>query len=529
MARSESVVFANFFHVTWEDDCLVFRFAKSKTDQTGRNRDRLWHVYATPNNPATCPILALATYIFANPGLTHWNFKDDSPDCPDREVGDNTGRLFPGGDQYGRFMDCLRRIVENNLEEFRQLGISPGDLGSHSARKGSCSLASTGTTVSPPMVSICLRAMWSMGSVKERYLQYEKAGDQYLGRVVSGLNVNGVSFAVSPPYFENDGYNDDVREKVYQLLKDYMVEGHSIKGEVLHLLYYCFASLCYHYDFLVEILPKRNKLQASPFFTNLPNYARGAATVRFPWNKTAATPTFTGLPPHVCILAQLEDLKERMERTGDRIISQVKDDLDGRRLGSQSYFDKEEIIAKMGELHKEMMQKVEVVGRKSFSSLQGGDAGHHPGAEVMMAIDGVSDSAVSIANPSALTIVEPSCGRKFQFFFSAGSLSRVPADFVFPKMTLCTLITSWYCGNESTKTVPFKMLRATEIKNKKERYKLSQMKALMLAVEVAAERAEVWQGLRSYSKRLVGCGIDGEALREHSSILRISIQDETPE
>ncbi len=64
-------------------------------------------------------------------------------------------------------------------------------------------------------------------------------------------------------------------------------------------------------------------------------------------------------------------------------------------------------------------------------------------------------------------------------------------------MTLCTLITSWYCGNESTKTVPFKMLRATEIKNKKERYKLSQMKVLMLAVEmeIAAERAGVWQDL----------------------------------
>ena len=49
-----------------------------------------------------------------------------------------------------------------------------------------------------------------MGSVKERYLQYEKAGDQYLGRVVSGLDVNGVSFGVSPTYFKNDGNNNDV-------------------------------------------------------------------------------------------------------------------------------------------------------------------------------------------------------------------------------------------------------------------------------------------------------------------------------
>ena len=272
-----------------------------------------------------------------------------------------------------------------------------------------------------------------------------------------------------------------------------MVGGHSnISGEVFQLLYYCFVSLCYHYNFLVGILPKRNKLQASPFFINLPNYARGAAAVQFPWNKTAATPTFTGLPPHVCILAHPEGLKVKMEHAGDRIISQVKDDLNGRRLGSQSYFDKEEIIAKMGEFHQEMIWRVEVVGRKLSASLQGGDVGRH-NEDVM--VGGVSDSVSTITNSSALTIVEPSCGRKFQFFFSAGNLSRVPVDFVFPKMTLCTLITSWFCGNESTKTVPFKMLRATEIKNKKERYKLFQMKTLMLAVEIAAERAGVWQCL----------------------------------
>jgi hypothetical protein len=108
---------------------------------------------------------------------------------------------------------------------------------------------------------------------------------------------------------------------------------------------------------------------------------------------------------------------------------------------------------------------------------------------------GVSDSVSTFTNLSALTIVELSCGRKFQFFFSAGILSCVPADFVFPKMILCTFITSWFCRNESTQTVPFKMLRATEIKNKKERYKLSQMKTLMLVVETAAERAGVWQCL----------------------------------
>jgi hypothetical protein len=59
--------------------------------------------------------------------------------------------------------------------------------------------------------------MWSMGSVKERSLQFEKAGDQYLGRVVSSLDVNDVlSFTVSPPYFECDG---DMKEKILTALQ----------------------------------------------------------------------------------------------------------------------------------------------------------------------------------------------------------------------------------------------------------------------------------------------------------------------
>ena len=61
----------HLFHITWEDDCLAFRFAKRKTDQTGRNSDQVCHVYATPDKPAICPVLALSTYVFANPGLTN--------------------------------------------------------------------------------------------------------------------------------------------------------------------------------------------------------------------------------------------------------------------------------------------------------------------------------------------------------------------------------------------------------------------------------------------------------------------------
>ncbi len=125
--------------------------------------------------------------------------------------------------------------------------------------------------------------------------------------------------------------NEDgnVRVKVMGLLQELIVRGKTIAGEVCYLLYFCFASLCYHFDFLVRTLPRRNKLQASPFFTNIPNYAVDAATVQFPWIKTAFTPSFTGLPPHVSILAQLQELKAAIEKSQQEIVEGVKNDLDG--------------------------------------------------------------------------------------------------------------------------------------------------------------------------------------------------------
>ena len=207
MARSENVVDCHVSHIYWSNDSLVFHFAKTKSDQTGKNTDQVWHVYATPENPCTCPILALACYLFSNPGvLTDGAAQKDKPSISlvgDGEVVGKAdapilGRLFPGEFQYDRFSRLFNKIIEKHATIFVKLGVEIGDLGSHSACKGEHSYSSSGSTVYPTITSICLRAMWSMVNAKNRYLQYEKAGDQNLGQVVSGLNVNTGNVSVSP-------------------------------------------------------------------------------------------------------------------------------------------------------------------------------------------------------------------------------------------------------------------------------------------------------------------------------------------
>lgn len=123
MARSENVVHAHMFHITWDNDSLIFRFVKSKGDQTGRNRDQEWHVYANPNNPAVCPVLAMACYIFANPGIFGMDASTESENIENH----HNGRLFPGSYQYKRFMDCMHCIIAKNSDDFFAIGITAGE------------------------------------------------------------------------------------------------------------------------------------------------------------------------------------------------------------------------------------------------------------------------------------------------------------------------------------------------------------------------------------------------------------------
>ena len=180
MGRAENCVKAHVKHICWTDDALVLKFAKHKGDQTENNADKEWHVYANPHKPHICPILALAKYVFSNPGTLCSPYIDDG------------NKIFPGTRQYQGFMDSINRVVAVEAKDvtsaLSRLGIFPGLLGSHSARKGACTHVSSRTTYSPPIVSVCLHACWTMGSVKDKYLHFERAGDQYCGRTATGMD-----------------------------------------------------------------------------------------------------------------------------------------------------------------------------------------------------------------------------------------------------------------------------------------------------------------------------------------------------
>ena len=82
------------------------------------------------------------------------------------------------------------------------MGMPPNMFGTHSIRKGAATHVATGSTASPPISVICLRANWVMPGVMGRYIKFESAGDQFVGKCVSGRTHDSKLFAASPIYFD---------------------------------------------------------------------------------------------------------------------------------------------------------------------------------------------------------------------------------------------------------------------------------------------------------------------------------------
>ena len=113
-------------------------------------------------------------------------------------------KLFGGSSQYDCINNILRKIVNDpqHIQVFQRLKLPAQYFGTHSIGKGAASFVACGITSCPPIASICILANWKMPGVINQYIKKEVAGDQYVGRAVSGRNWLGHEFAESSPYWD---------------------------------------------------------------------------------------------------------------------------------------------------------------------------------------------------------------------------------------------------------------------------------------------------------------------------------------
>jgi hypothetical protein len=250
IARSDNIVNLAIGDLEWSDDSLIIYLKKSKTDQEGVDSLTPFHVYFNPTEPSICPGVALGMYLFSNPGIIM-----------------NNKKLFPADHQYNRYSSILMKVIVENRSEFERLGVKVGSIGSHSARKGAATLAASGCTVSPSMASICNRAGWKMGGTRDKYIKYEAAGDQFLGRTLCGLNSLVKEFSVSPPFFD---MNASEVATIDGYMKSNTAGGMQMGPKIFEVTRMCFASLVYHQQYLKDKLHEKHRYRSHPFMMHLP-------------------------------------------------------------------------------------------------------------------------------------------------------------------------------------------------------------------------------------------------------------------
>lgn len=321
ICRSKNTTLIHRCHVGWMNDALTIMFAHSKKDQQGKKSGQVRHIYANPFMPDICCVSSISRY------LATFSVGSDS-------------KLFPGDSQYDRFRKILTKMLKKHCMELYRMGVDHSDIGVHSIRKGAATFVSSGTTAGVSFASLCNRCGWTMGT-QDRYLQYEAAGDQVVGRTVAALPASSHEFLVSPPRLlptgtlaEVEMLEGDIDNAILSVFPDF--------GTMNLLLgRFLLASLLFSVSWMKQSLPSSSKLFHSPVFREDYRHLGDHVGVVYPYDEVKEVSvwktTFTGQTPFATMLAkQMETnliIKEMTKEHADRIIGEVKEDLDRRCIG----------------------------------------------------------------------------------------------------------------------------------------------------------------------------------------------------
>ncbi len=286
-----------------------------KTNQAGRNIHPR-HVYANPVKPFICPVLALGVYLLTN-----------SFSASERS-------LFPGKNQYQRFSKKLQKLIDQVSDGNSLAGETFRIYGTQSFRKGAATYACSGSTAAPHISAVSNRAGWKQPGAQDTYLVYADAGDQYVGRVVSGLPQYSHDFALLPPFFK------DTSDPLIVEALDVCFPSHRGRIED-NVLVFCLASIVYHQHWLREHIGAAHPVFRTPLFLHESLLVQLGAKVKCRLPKAKDAFCSTGIPPHIDHLSKLKVLEaglakgfSMVEKKCDDVVGDIMRGLDERQVES---------------------------------------------------------------------------------------------------------------------------------------------------------------------------------------------------
>jgi hypothetical protein len=297
MARCASIDPLGFHNFTLGADSLICKYDDSKADKDGERLSEK-NTYANPENYLLCFWTGMGIWCALN---------------VDSLSGSEKLFLSPTaqeGSAACRYQEQLMGLVEANMDAvIHHIRIS--HMNAYGIRKGSATLAASGTTCPPPIPSIARRGEWSMGSVLDVYWHFAEPGDHYLGRILAGLDPKKSSFASLAPHWMlvNPMENERVKLAMTMLYGRIMARYKNRPEDPMAMLLRCLACIVHHSESILATMvgnsghdfSKISILHDPDLLCDL----RPLVTTD-PTPGVMATPT--GIPPHVELASQLKEI-----------------------------------------------------------------------------------------------------------------------------------------------------------------------------------------------------------------------------
>jgi len=482
MCRAGNTANICYAHLDWSQDSLLVYFAHTKSDPEGQRPKDPRHVYANPLQPSICCLLSLGIYLLC------FQFEPKPT------------RLFSGKNQYERYYvwwanvsffvpvqdlisafgprysKALNRLLQRSdvQSELELRGLHSHDIATHSTRKGAATYVSSGSTAAPPQSAVFLRAGWALGGVQDRYIRYEAAGDQYVGRTAAGLPINDASFAILPPHFiERDAIVQDALKLLFP----------GAPANISPVSEFALASVVFHREFLRATLPKHHRLFSSILFRDEQLLGSLASRVLSGLPTPSGVLRATGIPPHVNIIEKMEAVQDGLHKILPAISNIPPEVVKGvDRLLEQK-------AVNIGAVTRSGVEDVLMNVLDKTGLLK---AVHDLKAGVLSAHSASSSSSSSAAGATERKLFKP--------HMYDGHFHRVPQNFDFPAVGTLLMWQHYVCGDPGGTYPPLRDLKAKELPSRNLKKRLSDLNFLMKPIEAKLRADNLWKNSPSFEE-----------------------------
>ena len=315
-----------------------------------------------------------------------------------------------------------------------------------------------------------------MGPIQDTYLRFESAGDQYVGRVVSGLPLSSSKFAAMPPEY---GTVED-GEIAFDLFPNLPQHMNRVARYLGSSLLFALPKLriimpLTHPFFQISVLTSSRLLDittnirmtyawdddnevsieavnpatieqqhatmlvADSVPPSLDDIGDGIATARRISTGGDTILKATGIPVHVLLLAEMKKVILAQKDLINDLRGVVSSELDKRELGSAPFQLQKSVEDLMNKFQESITKKID---------------------------DALPSSEQTINNTNVID-----CQKHGSIFNWGGKWRRVPEKFTFPlDMGLQSAWTKYFAGEQSNKIGPFRNIKICDLNVKLNKY-----------------------------------------------------------